>query len=153
MRYMTAAQRAVERFEQGYSCSQAVFSALAEERGVDLELALRIAAGLGGGLARSGETCGCITGAVMAIGLTQPSVAPADNRAQKEETYQAARRFMSGFVERQGSTRCRDLLGCDIGTPEGLAKARDQHLFQSRCAALVRDAVDTAETILNEPRP
>ena len=116
---MELADLAATRFEQGYSCAQAVFSVLAERRGVPTELALRISAGLGGGIARTAQTCGCLTGAIMAMGLDQASVAPA--------------------------TLCRDLLGCDIGTPEGMAEAREKQLFQQRCARFVRDTVELVE--------
>jgi len=145
---MDLADLAVERFKQGYSCSQAVFSACAERRGIDRDLAFRIAAGLGGGLARTGQTCGCVTGALMAIGLAQRSVSPEENRIEKDKTYEAGRRFMGKFAERTGSTLCRDLLGCDIGTPEGYAQARQNDLFQSRCRQFVRDAVEVVEDSL-----
>lgn len=62
---------AEERFREGYSCSQSVFSALAERWKIEPGVSLRIAAGFGGGLARSARTCGCVTGAIMAIGLAQ----------------------------------------------------------------------------------
>lgn len=145
---MNVTDVAVARFQEGYSCSQAVFSALAEPRGIDRDLALRIGAGFGGGLARSAQTCGCVTGAIMAIGLAQRGVSPEENRAEKEKTYERVRRFMREFADRNGSTVCRDLLGCDISTPEGLEHARQSGLFQSRCPKLVRDAVEIAEGIL-----
>jgi C_GCAxxG_C_C family probable redox protein len=133
------------RFREGYSCSQSVFSALAERWNIDPETSLRIAAGFGGGLARSAQTCGCVTGAIMAIGLAQRGVGPRENRSEKEKTYEASRRFMHAFEERNGSTLCLDLLGCNIGTPEGLAEARQKGLFQSRCAKLIRDAVEIVQ--------
>lgn len=145
---MNVTDVAVARFQEGYSCSQAVFSALAEPRGIDRDLALRIGAGFGGGLARSAQTCGCVTGAIMAIGLAQRGVSPEENRAEKEKTYERVRRFLREFADRNGSTVCRDLLGCDISTPEGLEHARQSGLFQSRCLKLVRDAVEIAEGIV-----
>ena len=136
---------ALGRFDQGYSCSQAVFSALAERRGVDTGLALRVAAAFGGGMARTAATCGCVTGALMAIGLAQQDVSPEGNRDAKDRTREIAAEFMSEFARRNGSTVCRDLLGCDISTPEGLEQARRDELFQSRCRDLVRSAVELAE--------
>ncbi len=133
------------RFVQGYSCSQAVFSALAERRGIAPEVALRVAAGFGGGLAHCGRTCGCVTGAIMAIGLGQTDISPEGNRAGKEKTYEASRRFLRAFEERNGSTVCLELLGCDISTAEGHAEAVRKGLFRSRCAKLVRDAVELVE--------
>lgn len=145
---MTAAERALAHFDQGYSCAQAVFSALAEPRGLERDTAFRIAAGFGGGLARSGRTCGCITGAVMALGLAQADVSPEQNRTEKEKTYARVQCFLREFAARHSSTQCLDLLGCDISTPQGLAYARQNGLFQSRCAVLVRSAVELAEPLL-----
>ena len=130
------------RFRQGYSCSQSVFSALAERWSLDPEVSLRVSAGFGGGMARSAQTCGCLTGGVMAIGLSQRSVNPEENRSEKEKTYLACQRFLRVFEERHGSRMCVDLLGCDLSTAEGLAEARAKGLFESRCTKLVRDAVE-----------
>lgn len=52
---MELAETAVERFNNGHSCSQAVFSALAERLGMDCEMAVRVAAGFGGGWAGWGQ--------------------------------------------------------------------------------------------------
>jgi len=136
------------RFREGYSCSQAVFSALAEGWNIDPNVSLRIAAGFGGGLARSAQTCGCVTGGIMALGLAQRGISPEENRSEKEKTYEAARRFMRAFEERNRSTICSELLGCNISTPEGLAEARRKKLFQTRCTKLVRDAVEIVEGML-----
>lgn len=145
---MEQADLAVERFAQGYSCSQAVFSVLAEPLGLDAATAFRVAAGFGGGIARTGATCGSVTGAIMAIGLAQPDASPEHNKAAKENSGEQARRMMSEFTERNGSTECRLLLGCDIGTPEGHQEAQKQDLFRLRCPKFVRDAVE----IVNQRR-
>ena len=130
------------RHRDGYSCSQAVFSVLADRWNISPDVSLRIAAGFGGGLARSARTCGCVTGAIMAIGLEQREISPEANRSEKEKIYELCRRFMLAFEERNGSTLCSELLGCDISTPDGLAQANSEGLFHARCPKLVRDAVE-----------
>jgi C_GCAxxG_C_C family probable redox protein len=145
---MNFADIAEARFREGYSCSQSVFSALAAQWNIDPTVSLRIAAGFGGGLARSAGTCGCVTGAIMAIGLAQRGIGPEENRAEKEKTYEASRRFMRAFAERNGSILCPELLGCNVSTPEGLAEARRRGLFQSRCTKVVRDAVQIVQAML-----
>ncbi|MBZ5585941.1 MAG: C-GCAxxG-C-C family protein [Acidobacteriia bacterium] len=145
---MESADLALDRFRQGYSCAQSVFSVLAERRGVETDVAFRIAAGLGGGICRSAQTCGCVTGAILAVGLGQQDVSVEGNRAAREVTYAAGRRFLSEFAARHGSTLCRELMGCDIGTPEGMEQARREDLFRRCCAQFVRDAVE-----LVAPRP
>jgi C_GCAxxG_C_C family probable redox protein len=122
------------RFREGYSCSQSVFSALAEPWNIDPSVSLRIAAGFGGGLARSAGTCGCVTGAIMALGLSQRGIGPAENRSEKEKTYEASRQFMRAFEARNGAILC---------------EARQKGLFKSRCTKLVRDAVEIAQGMLS----
>jgi C_GCAxxG_C_C family probable redox protein len=145
---MNLADVAEARFRQRYSCSQSVFSALAAQWNIDPNVSLRIAAGFGGGLARSAGTCGCVTGAIVAIGLAQRGIGPEENRSEREKTYEVCRRCMRAFEERNGSTLCPELLGCNISTPEGLAEARRKGLFQSRCTKLVRDAVEIVQAML-----
>lgn len=66
---MTKTEIALDRFENGFNCSQSTFSVFAEELDLDLESALRVAGAFGGGIAGTGSTCGIVTGALMAIGL------------------------------------------------------------------------------------
>jgi len=84
----------------------------------------------------------------MAIGLAQRGISPEENRAEKRKTCEVSRQFMYAFEERNGSTLCLELLGCDISTAEGLAEARQNGLFQSRCTKLVRDAVEIVQGML-----
>jgi C_GCAxxG_C_C family probable redox protein len=148
---MNSTAIAEARFQNGYSCSQSVLSALAERWNVGLDVSLRIAAGFGGGVARSAGVCGCVTGGIMVIGLTQQGISPEENRSEREKTYEACRRFMRAFEERNGSSLCSELLGCDISTPEGLAKAHQEGLYQWRCTKLVRDAVEILESMVTAP--
>ena len=65
---MNRAETAVATFKGGFNCSQAVLSVFCEELGLDKETAARIAGGFGGGIGHLGETCGAVTGAIMAMG-------------------------------------------------------------------------------------
>ncbi|MEW8563773.1 MAG: C-GCAxxG-C-C family (seleno)protein, partial [Candidatus Thiodiazotropha sp.] len=51
----TKSEAAVARFCDGCNCSQAVMTAFAERYAIDDSLAMRIAAGLGGGVGRMGD--------------------------------------------------------------------------------------------------
>jgi len=138
---------AVRMFDQEFSCSQSVFGAFADPADMSRETALRVAAGFGGGLARTGETCGAITGAVMALGLRHCGV-PAEDPLAKQHAYPPVQEFLARFKARHGSIVCRELLGCDLGTPEGLQSAREQDLFKSRCPAFVKTAAEILEDLL-----
>ena len=62
-------EKAVELFKSGYNCSQAVFAAYADLFGFDEDTALKVSAGLGGGVGRSREVCGTVSAAAMLIGM------------------------------------------------------------------------------------
>ena len=47
---MSYAEKAKKIFEEGYNCSQAVFSAFSDIMNIDEETAKRISSGLGGGV-------------------------------------------------------------------------------------------------------
>ena len=143
-----AADLALERFTSGLSCSQAVFSALSEDLGVPRDTALRLASAFGGGMARRGEVCGAVTGALMALGLARGHVT-ADEEG-KEQTYRLANEFADRFAQRHGSLRCQALIGCLLSTHEGLQEARDRGVFKDICPGLVRDAAEIAEAIIGE---
>ena len=57
--------------------------------------------------------------------------------------------MMDGFKRLSGSYICKDLLGCDITTAEGVQEARDRKLFTELCPALVANAVDVLEEIVS----
>lgn len=138
---------AEDRFLEGFVCAQAVFMALARSRGLPAETAARIAGPLGGGLVRSGEVCGALTGALLAIGLARWPDDPVD-AAGEERARRIAQEFTERFRERHGSLRCRDLLGVEILTPEGRDEARRRGLFVEFCPRLVGEAVELAEELL-----
>ncbi len=130
---------AVTLFEQGFTCSQAVLAAFAGRHGLDRDAALRVACAYGAGVARTGSTCGAVSGALMAIGLAHGR-SRADDEAAREKTYELTRAFLERFRREHGTDRCRDLLGVDIGTPKGREAAAKEGLFRTRCPVFVRSA-------------
>lgn len=124
-----------------------MISSYGEEFGLGRELALRIAGAFGGGMARMGETCGAMTGALMVIGLKYGKVTAGDEKA-RERTYELSREFASRFKKRHGSIVCRELLGYDLSSPEQRAEAHQKGLFDTLCPSLVRHATEILEEIL-----
>ena len=143
---MSNADTAAAVFAQGLSCSQAVFSAYASEYGLDQDAASRIASGFGGGMGRMAQTCGAITGAYMVIGLKYG--AATGDREAKEKTYRLVREFAERFRGKNGSLVYKDLLGCDISSPEGFETMKLKGLHEKVCTGLVRDACDLLDEIL-----
>ncbi len=144
---MSRVEQAVETFAKDFSCAQSVFTAFAADSDLDRETALRVAAGLGGGFGRAGETCGAVTGAILALGLRH-CARPATEPTAKYQSYPAVREFLERFRGRHGSLLCRELLGCDISTPEGLKRAQDQGIVKARCPGFVRSAAEIVESLM-----
>jgi C_GCAxxG_C_C family probable redox protein len=141
---MNKSETAVSRFREGFSCSQAVFSVFAPSLGMDEETATKVASGFGGGMGRMGFTCGAVTGAFMAIGLKHGGT----SGQAKQRTYELVREFRKRFESRNRSAQCRELLGCDISTPEGFEQAKQKQLFTTVCPKCVADAVGILEEML-----
>jgi C_GCAxxG_C_C family probable redox protein len=146
---MTKADDAHRLFRKKFTCSAAVFSAFAEDLGLDEDTARKIACGFGGGISHTGNMCGVVSGAIMAIGLKYGKTVEGDDAAT-EKTRALTRRFLDEFKKKNGSINCTELLGHNLSKPAELAAARDAGLFASRCPLLVRDAAEILETILNE---
>ena len=134
---------AVKMFEEGFICSQAVFAAFSEKYGLDKKIALKIANGFGGGIARNQEVCGAVSGAIMLIGLKYGKTESGDS-VSHEKTYELVNQFINKFTEKNGSINCFDLLKCKL--PE----AREKGLFSSLCRNYVRDAAEIAGGLLTK---
>ena len=57
------------------------------------------------------------------------------------------RQFVDEFRARNRALLCRDLLGCDIGTAEGMQLFRKKGLDTLVCSRLVRDAAEILERL------
>ncbi len=98
-------------------------------------------------MGRMGETCGAVTGAFMVIGLRYGNVRAEDSQI-KEKAYSLVREFVDQFQSRNETIGCRELLGCELSTPEGRELAREKNLFATICPKLVQDAAEIVEQIL-----
>ena len=144
---MNRVERAVSCFKEGFTCSQAMLSTYGPQFGLNHELALKVSGAFGGGMARMGETCGAVTGAFMVIGLEHGKTKNEDEQA-KERAYSLIREFVDRFKSRNGSIVCRELLGYDISTPEGMKLIREKKLTTTLCPKFVQDAAEIIEQIL-----
>jgi len=124
-------KEASDLFEKGLYCSQAVLCAFSEKYGLSKETAVKISCGLNSG-ARCAEICGAVSGAVLVIGLKYGT--------SKEICNSKTEEFMNYFKNRHGEIVCRNILGCDISTHDGLENAIAKNLFGTLCADAVANA-------------
>ncbi len=136
-------------FVKGFNCCQAVLSTYGVDYGIKEEKALKMASGFGAGIAYMGDICGAVSGAIMVLGLKYGRSRVEDEKA-KEKTYELIQEYIMEFRAKNGSIKCNDLLGVDVGTKEGLKKASDEGKFSSICPALVRDSASIVEKLLKK---
>ena len=146
---MTHKEKAKQLLQQKYHCSQALFGAFADELGLDLKTAFKISTCFGGGM-RQGGTCGCITAAMLVLGMTMGFYDPQD---QEQEMY--GNKKTDEFIKRftavmDGAVNCRDILGKDISKPEDLAVIRKEGLILQKCPRAIDTSIGILEDMLAE---
>jgi C_GCAxxG_C_C family probable redox protein len=140
-----AAKRSRELFASaGYYCAESVLLAIAEQQGIQSDVIPRIATGFCSGMADTCGLCGAVSGAMMGIGLLNGVRTPGDDRAAN---YAAVRKLLAQFEAKFGSTNCRVLTGCDLGTPEGQAQFRASGQGE-RCTSYVEEATRLALSVV-----
>ncbi len=146
-----------------------MFSAVAEQMGMDNQTAVKVSAGFGGGM-YLGSVCGAVTGGIMAIGLKHGGLG-----APSMHTAVLVRDFADRFKAQHKSVNCPDLTGFDLAkidlrNPEVLKKVfgnpntpeaqkeikemlggRDLKEIFAACTSYVRDAATIVNEIVNTP--
>lgn len=133
------------KFAAGTHCAQCSLCPWADALGYDEEELARMSCAFGGGMFR-GDTCGAVSGALMAIGLACGGDGPAGVEAVKEKTAQ----FQAAFAQRFGSTLCRDLLGYDLAKPGEHEKAAESGRLLEYCPELVCGAIEILNELLQD---
>jgi C_GCAxxG_C_C family probable redox protein len=144
-----------KNFSRGYNCAECVLQAVLEhvETGLPKET-LRMATGFGGGVGLFGDTCGAISGAVLAVGAVYGrSELPQDE--DRKAAMQAAARQLYGrpglyrifnqipnrLKEKYGHTLCREIT----------AQWQEQWLCRDHalhCREIISDAAELAATLI-----
>lgn len=140
---MKNSQKAVSLFTDGYNCAQAVLGAFADDIGLPVSQALKIAAPFGGGFGRQREVCGAVSGMLMAFGYLY-GYDTAETGEIKMEHYEQTRALCNEFAEENGSIICRDILKTEEkgGTPE---PRTEQYYHERPCVRCVRTAAEILE--------
>ena len=129
---MKTGERAREIHTRGYNCSQCVLASLSEYTGLDDDIVKSICAPFGGGM-RTGEVCGAVSGALMAMGM---ALAKDGNGGTGTTVSACAKELQKQFKNEYGTERCAELI-----------KAADGH---RRCDEFIAYCAEKAEKIIND---
>jgi C_GCAxxG_C_C family probable redox protein len=137
----------LELFSQSYNCAQSVYAGSATGKGLSETQRLALAAPFGGGVARQGEICGALTGALMTLGEVDGGAMAADPAAARNALYLQAQKLIEDFRAAHGSILCRELTGCSLNTEEGQRSFQERGLHQNLCTKLVAFAAEHVDEI------
>lgn len=126
---------------RGFNCAETVLWALSRYWGLEADVS--IATGLGGGIARSGATCGAVLGAILAAGGLIRRREPEDE-AGKARCYALGQRIMARFAEQMGTTSCRDIIGFVLGSEGGPERYAQGGFKEGKCRMAVEAAITSA---------
>ena len=148
---MSRAEIAIEYFEKGYACSQAVALAFCDVVGVNEETMGKMMLPFGGGFGRLRLVCGAVSGMTAICGLL---FSENENSAEnKKQVYEIERELCERFERENGSLICAELLAGAEVKPEigGVAEARTKEYYKKRpCSEIVYEAARILEDYLKE---
>ena len=119
-------KQALELFEKGYNCAQAIAIAYGKEYGLDKQTIADITSSFGAGLSGNGEVCGALLGASMILGLRY-----------KENSNSHVRNLTKNFKKTHKGLSCRTLLTEDFPVI--------YKIHSKRCMKLVEEVCDLLE--------
>ena len=101
--------KAENLFLSGYNCAQSVFAAFAEEVGLDVESAAKMASALGGGMCGARSVCGAFTGMLLVLGCLEGYSVAGDYEG-KVALYKTGKALTDELEDLLGSRICLQLL-------------------------------------------
>jgi C_GCAxxG_C_C family probable redox protein len=145
-----------EKFMPMYmSCAQPTFAALNEQFELKADRVIPALMPFAGGVAGKGETCGAVSGSLLAIGFYFEPVNQKE-RGKAGSSMKYAELFFDRFTKEFGSTRCKEVIKHQYGRYLDLNKPEDQKVFMEAskktggCLHVVKTAVLIAGDIILE---
>ena len=120
----------------------------AEYLGFEDDEMARVASGFGGGMFH-GDVCGCVSGAIMALGLMYGHE-EANDWERKEDILSKVKKLQKAFEERCGSIYCRKLVPFDFALEGEFEKAMESEILFEQCPGFVLVAIEEVQKIVDE---
>lgn len=150
-------QKVDQHMQRSFHCAQSSFIALKEQFGLEGDQVIKALTPLPG-IAERGETCGAMTGPLMALGLIYGrDEQDMDNWEKYQESLVPAGRFFDHFEKEFGTTTCHGVQEVKFGKCYHLTDPAELEEFQNagateHCSEVVRTAVRMAAEIILEDK-
>lgn len=135
-----------EQYLSGLYCAESVVTAIAKTYKLESDILPKVATALCAGMGRTCGTCGALTGAMLGISAIHGRSSPDES---VEKVFEATQKLVSKFELEFGGKNCHELLGCDLGTPEGQKKFKNDNL-RKQCHRYTVKAAELASEIIEE---
>ena len=142
---MTRVEKTVDLHRNGgLTCSQAILTAYGEPYGIDSDKARLLGRSLAGGIGGQGGTCGYVAAAMLILAHANNHN---DEATSRKATHPIVMEFFRRLAEKQDTTICKEILGANLSTDEGLKKALNGKLFEKFCYGKNGIGQDVAEIL------
>lgn len=148
-------QKVDQYMQRSLHCAQSSFMALREQFGLEGDQVFRALTPLPG-IAERGETCGAVTGSLMALGLIYGrDIQQMDDWDRYRASLVPAGSFCDRFEKEYGTILCHKVQEGEFGRCYRLTNPEELQDFQNdgateKCSAVVRSAVHMAAEIILE---
>ncbi len=123
-----------------YGCAETTFMVLKEAYDLPEPTDSSAAMALNGGIAYSGNLCGALGGAALAVGLLAGQQI-ADHRKAKVIARRTVMRLMDDFQAQHGAINCRDLTGIDFRDEQQHLQFIESGIWRTRCMSQVETVI------------
>ena len=149
----TIERLALTKLADTQNCAQSTFFALEQHFELEGGPMLKALSPFPG-IALRGETCGAVTGAMLALGLVFGTDEGSENLSA---AYEPAREFCQRLEELKGSLQCGELLEEGIGRSIDFTSPIEMRDYSASngpafCAGIVKTAVQLAAEIIQRER-
>jgi C_GCAxxG_C_C family probable redox protein len=143
---MNTKEKALSNFKSQYNCAQSVFAAYSEKFGIGENDAHKIAIGFGGGIGRTQDICGAVTGAIMALGCRYYD--ENDIPGSKDIVYAKTKELISKFKDINKTVDCLELTGVDLKEEGGLEMMKKLNIHEDKCTGYIKDVCKILDEII-----
>lgn len=144
-------QKVTHYMEISHNCAQTSFLALSDQFGLGNDDMVKALTPIPG-IAERGETCGAVTGALLALGLVYGKNNISDWQGYRD-SLKPANEFCDRFEQELGSLMCRNIVKSEFGMELDLRNEDDLQKFQEedathKCSKVVQTAVRIAADLI-----
>jgi len=145
---MATAKLALQIFDGGLSCAEAVAMAGLKRTGHQSDLIPRLATGFAAGLSRTKSVCGALAGGVLVLGAAFGRDKLGDDRDVLVAKVQS---LVNGFRARFGSDNCFALTGLDFNDPGAYVVYRQR--VHAQCREYVKHVCEQLDELCGDREP